>query len=325
MSTEPVISPEQISTRQSDYAEQWISFLKRRNAILNLVWSVLLVVSVCLLVLALYFFQQQQLEQEKVVRLEAQLQSTNASVVDFQFKHDALQQQIKSLQEERRNLEQIAGQNDSQLDLTSKIVDTLKQQIATLELENTSNIEALEKARDLIRRQQLDAASTSEGLEAQLRKREAELSKQLQERSMAYNALASRNKENAQELDRLSSQLADKNNVVERLSRERDTARKDNMRTQQALGALQEDYDKLSRDFKAMVSPIGSSGGTNQTAPAKSTAPANTLDPIITPATPKKEAVPVSDVGPVKEGKADSKPNKEASAFDFDSISIDRP
>ena len=308
MNISPGMTPESPATppsKSSDYAEEWIRFLKRRNAVLTVVWSLLLVLSIALLVAGLYFYQQQQLEQEKNLRVEAQWQEAQASLVEWQKKHDVLQQQINTLQEERRNLEQVAGQNDSRLDITSKMVDNLKQQIAELEAENASHIEALDKARELIRRQQDEAAATAQSLQDELGKRDADL----QERSGAYTALVNRNKEHQREMDRMSAQLNEKHEVIDRLTRERDIAQK-------ALRSVQADHEKLQREFKAMVAPVGAAANAPAPASSKTPMPSGAFDPIVKPK-PVEQKAPASG--------QDKKPAAKSDAFDYDEISIDRP
>lgn len=311
MNTSPGMTPESsVSTPPkpnaeftNNYADEWIRFLKRRNALLTVVWSLLLVLSIGLLVAGLYFYQQQQLEREKNLRLETQWQEAQAGLVEWQRKHDALQQQVQTLQDERRNLEQMAGQNDSRLDLTSKMVDNLKEQIAALEAENATHIEALEKARELIRLQQDEATTAAQGLQEELSKREADL----QERSSAYTALVNRNKDVQRELERMSAQLNEKHQVIDRLTRERDVS-------QQALRSMQANHEKLQREFKAMVTPVGPAASSGSATSSKAPVPTGALDPIVKPKT----------VAPQNKPGAASKPSsKEAGAFDYDEISID--
>lgn len=309
-------SPVTPSAKSNDYAEEWIRFLKRRNALLTVVWSLLLVLSIALLVAGLYFYQQQQLELEKNLRVEAKWQEAQVGLAEWQKKHDALQQQINTLQEERRNLEQVVGQNDSRLDITSKIVDNLKQQIAQLEAENTTHIEALEKARELIRRQQDEAATVAQGLQDELGKRDADL----QERSSAYMALVNRNKEHQREMDRMSAQLNEKHEVIDRLTRERDMAQK-------ALRSVQADHEKLQREFKAMVAPVGAAANTPASASSKTPMPSGAFDPIVKPKPTVNPKPMVPQNKPAGSGNSGSS-NKEppaSSAFDYDEISIDRP
>lgn len=311
MNISPGMTPESsVSTHpntnaelNNNYADEWIRFLKRRNALLTVVWSLLLVLSIGLLVAGLYFYQQKQLELEKNLRLEAQWQEAQAGLVEWQRKHDALQQQVHTLQDERRNLEQMAGQNDSRLDLTSKMVDNLKQQIAALETENATHIDALEKAREMIRLQQDEAATAAQGLQEELSKREADL----QERSGAYTALVNRNKDVQRELDRMSAQLNEKHQVIDRLTRERDIS-------QQALRTTQANLEKLQREFKAMVTPVGPAASSGSSAASKAPAPTGALDPIVKP----KPVVPQN-----KPGSTGTTSGKEAGAFDYDEISID--
>lgn len=307
MNTSPGMTPESPAVthvKSNDYADEWIRFLKRRNALLTVVWSLLLIISIGLLIVGLYFYQQQQLTLEKNLRVEAQWQETQNSLIEWQGKYDAMQKQFNTLQEERRNLEQAAGQNDSRLDITSKMVDNLKEQIATLEAQNANHIDALDKARELIRRQQDESASVTQGLQDELAKRDSDL----QERAGAYTAMVNRNKEVQRELDRMSAQLNEKHEVIDRLTRERDVSQK-------ALRTLQAEQEKLQREFKAMVTPVGPATKAGSVPSSKTLIPNGALDPIVKP----------KQVAPANKPSRSAKEQPASGAFDYDEISIDRP
>ena len=255
-----------------DYAQEWITFLRRRNLVLTIIWPVLLILMILSLVAAIYYYQIQQTSGAQLVseiQKNEELSNTNQQLLtELATLEDAkseLQSQLSSLQNAREELSLQNNDSESKLNITSQMVDNLNQLVVELKNERASLIEKLEESQALLvlLKQQHEAFVTSSKQENV--KAVSELNKQLESRKSGYQALANRQQDMREDMDRLSNIANSKEKQLERANKEKielqaQLRNKENEidTYSNRLTSLQESYSNLETKLNAIMSPISS-------------------------------------------------------------------
>jgi len=325
-SDEPVLN--------ADYASQWIEYLKKKNTILNIIWPLLLVSTILCAVAVFYFFQLSQssdqrhkLVGQKILNVQSELKisqgktkSIEAELLKSQLEKKSLQEDMSLLVTAKTTLEQQKGDSVSQLDLSSQIVATLKENVSALISEKELVMTSLNKAKTLLLMQaknnqiELDdfASQSKENAKARFN-----LQKKLNDRKVAFEALMNRQKEMQVEMNRLADLVQKQQSDMDADSKDKKAIEKKLQESQAAVETLQNEYSVLQKNLKLVVAPISAPSAKAKPKPAVSAAEnkvsANDgLDEIRAPVT-------------VKKPKAKNNKSNSGAAFDFNQISLDNP
>ena len=262
----------EMSPQNSDYAQEWISFLRRRNLVLTIAWPVLLTLFIVAGFAAIYFYQSMQAVQlnldllsEQQQALESDKTALKARVDKLSKENEDLLGEVSALKSAREALSVQQGDSESKLNITSQMLENLEQQLAIFKNENAELLSQLNLARQSLNeiesKYQLELSTLAKKNTSTL----SELNKQLSSRKTAYQALANRQQEMRDEMDRYSNMVAAKDKELAKLKDEKSALNtqlketKKNLQIRQAeFNALQKNYNDLDTKLKALVSPIGS-------------------------------------------------------------------
>jgi uncharacterized protein HemX len=246
------------------YAQQWIDFLRQRNAMLSIFSLLALLIAIFMGVVAFYFHQQGKsavsefsFYKEKSQQLESQLanQSSHMSRSD----DDALAQLNEKIDIQAQQL----SEAENQLKLSEEVVDNLNSQLILLKEENAALSNSLSKVRESL----LSDASAGEVLKNENHRLTIEnkaLAKKLSDGKGAYLAVVKRHKASQSEIDF----LAEENHKLKQAN-ELTYQRIETLKTQvsglsEANASLISDLDKSQNDYQSLedklasiMSPIG--------------------------------------------------------------------
>lgn len=307
-----------------DYTQEWINFLKRRNLILTFVWPVLLVLSILTSLTAFYYFQLEQtsklnlsIETEKYHLLEEEKQNLVSEISTLRTSNTSLNTELEALKNAREELSVLNTNSTSKLSITSQMVDNLNQLVAELKDERDSLIsqleDSLETINELKKQHQQYAAQASKEKTSTI----ADLTKQIDSRKFAYNALANRQQEMREEMDRISNLNSSKDMQIEKLKKESQNINsllsqknKEIAAYKDRVSILEKSYSELEIKLNALVSPISN----------KKIAPASSNTQTLTQTIGSKKITGLEEIKkPVKQ--LDNNESKEQT-FDHNQISI---
>jgi len=290
-----------------DYAQEWIAFLKRRNLVLTIVWPVLLVLSILSSVMAIYFYQQQQsvsLQLATEVQEKSELQEGNqqlsSQLSSLEALKSNLQAELETLHSAREELSLQNNDSESKLNITSQMVDSLNQLVAELKNERSSLITKLEESDSSLRQLTQEYQDFVANSKKETIKSVSDLNKQISTRKSAYQALANRQQEMREEMDRLSNLVNSKEKQLEKVNKDKIQlqAQLKNKTNEIAtysnrLSSLQESYSALETKLSAIMSPISQKSKIKKQEGSKSNTENMTnltgLEEIKKPIKPKKE------------------------------------
>ena len=318
-----------VSGHNTDYASQWIDYLKKKNAILNVIWPLLLVTTICASLAAFYFFQLSSSANVKHQKTSQQIQNTQSELKMLQGVHHTLKEAHLSALENNTQLEEKLalllaaktqlelqkGDSVSQLDLSSQIVGTLKQKLAALNEEKTLMRVALMDAKALLLKQEKNYQSKFDILNAQTEesaKARFVSMKKLKDRKIAFKALMNRQKEIQVEMIRLADVVSQQKVDITKGQAQKEVVQQQLKVSQANLVSLQGDYKALQDSMKLAVAPINSK---TQAAPKPKIALNGNNDGL--------DEIRVL----VKAKKVETKKQKSKgnTGFDFDQISLENP
>jgi len=248
------------SDEKTEYASQWIEYLKKKNAVLNVIWPIFMFSTVLCAISTFYFFQLSENTKQQVLTALSNLQDSKES-------HELLEEALKQSKQEniaflidaKTELEQQKGDSVSQLDLSGQIVETLKEKVVALETENSLITEALNKAKSLIGQYGKDNQAAQKSLAVKTKAHNTErfsMKKKLKDREIAFKALMSRQKEMQAEMNRLAD-------VVDQQKLEISSAAVKHNIDQVALNTsnsriayLEKKYSELEGSIKLAAEPI---------------------------------------------------------------------
>ena len=247
-------------------ANQWIDYLKRKNTQLTFLWVFFLLLGILTSGLAAWSFWQKQESKESLLISQASLADIKAANALLTQDKEALSLQLiesKNALTEANNLvaslQNSHGETGSQLDLTTRIVAALKQKIESLESDNTLLEEALvaseAKAKETSRTQQ------------KVQQTVQELRDSIKARKSAYEALAKRQLETQEEMQRLATALNESKEREANLDQRNARLSKELKSSIAQLKKVDEEKSLLSAKLKTLTMPI------QGVRPSKSVAP----------------------------------------------------
>jgi len=316
------------SEMNTEYASQWIEYLKKKNMLLNIVWPLFMCSTIVCAISTFYFYQLSENTKLQFSVVLSSLQDSkktnNAIAVELKLIQQTnieLEENIALLSNAKTTLEQQKGNSVSQLDLSSQMVNTLKEKIAALETENTLTVSALHKAKSLLGNQEKEKQSTEKNLDEKIKAHNKErfmMQKRVKDGQVAFKALTSRQKEMQSEMNRLADVVAQQKNEINAVIMTKNIAQTALTSSKLKISTLENDYKSLETSLKLAVEPIsmrtkkheGQSPDVRNIGTQKSSVILNSdgLEEIHAPI--------------VKSSQAKKKTNTSA-AFDFDQISLD--
>ena len=293
----------------TEYATQWIEYLKKKNTVLTFVWPVLLCTTIAFSITSLYFFQQMS---ATTIALDASKETNTAIQGELELnnqKNEMLSAKIKELNDTKNTLEQQKGDSASQLGLSGQMVDALTEKNEALEIENALITTALTQSKILLEKNNKRNQSTEKTLETKIKAHNKErfiLEKKYRDGQVAFKALMSRQKEMRQEMNRLADLVDDQKNEIKMLVLAKN-------KTQAALNAaniknseLEAKYKSLDESLRLAVEPISKPENKKN----------QTIDTL--------ESDGLEEIrAPIKEASPKNQESKTSETYDFDQISID--
>tara|TARA_R110001592_G_scaffold323435_1_gene602681 strand:+ start:23284 stop:24240 length:957 start_codon:yes stop_codon:yes gene_type:complete len=259
-----------------DYAQEWISDLKRRNLLLTIVWPTLLVLSILAALFAFYFYQLEQtstlglaIETEKNHSLDEKNQSLQSEISALTSTNSKLETELADLINAREKLSVLNDDSTSKLNITSQMVDNLNQLVAELKNEREDLSGKLEDSLETIaqlrnQHEQFIKQATKDKTDAV-----AQLNQQIKSRTTAYQALANRQQEMRDEMDKLNDLANSKDKQIEKLKKDNSSLSTQLTEKSKEIGSyknrinvLENSYSELESKLNAIVSPIVSPIGT---------------------------------------------------------------
>jgi len=318
-----------VPDHNTDYASQWIDYLKKKNTVLNIIWPLLLVTTICASLAAFYFFQLSSNANTMHKKSSQQVQNTQSELETLQGAHQALNEahhlalenntqledKLALILAAKTQLELQKGDSVSQLDLSSQIVDTLKEKLSALNEEKTLMLVALKEAKALLLNQEKNYQSKFDNLNAQTEesaKARFVLTKKLSDRKVAFKALMNRQKEIQVEMMRLADVVTQQNVDINKGLEQKKVVQQKLKDSQANLVNLQGDYKALEDSMKLAVAPINSPTQASSRSKAVVNGNIDGLDEIKVPVKAKK----------VETKKQKSKEN---TAFEFEKIRLENP
>lgn len=283
----------------TEYASQWIEYLKKKNAVLNIIWPIFMCLTVLCAISTFYFFQLSENTKQQALTALANLQDSKES---YELLEETLkqskQENMAFLSDAKTELEQQKGDSVSQLDLSGQIVEALKEKVTVLETKNTLVTATLNKAKSLL---------------VQREKERFTMAKKLKDRQLAFKALMSRQKETQTEMHRLADIVDQQKLEISSAKTKYDIAQIALNISESKIASLENQYDELKGSMALAIEPISNATGKadTNTSAAESDVPIQYSDGL------EEIRAPV-----VKTSNSKKKTNTDAT-FDYDQISLD--
>ncbi|TNC80035.1 MAG: hypothetical protein C9356_15960 [Oleiphilus sp.] len=306
------------SKGDQDIARQWIDYLKRRNTTLNILVMTFLVAALLLGASStLLYLNVLEVEKATILarsnadQLSQKLNTLSSRYESLQETTRQLEQDLKDKNARLNELQSFKGETDSQLNLTARLVDALKQKVASLEKENSLLEEALIESETKLKGTLAESQGNRQMLQEQ--------KNMLTSRKSAYDALVKRHRETEEEMRRLADELLKAGEREQDLDRRNEYLVKELQAEQRALKEAQEQNIILSDRLRALTSPIIPKSNPAPVAPVQS-APSLMVSPnLVAPEAPS-EASETGQSGAEVKPKV---PLTGSSPLDFDSIVIE--
>lgn len=309
------------SASNQEIAHQWIDYLKRKNATLTMVWVVLLIVALATSAAAAFFFlkglerkEALQIEQKNSSQLMQNISSLETKIEKQVAQSKILMTSLEEAQAELGSLKNYQGEADSQINLSNRLVSVQKQKIASLEKEISLLEEALVASETNSKKLQDNAGKHKQRLSA--------LEQMHTSRKTAYDALAKRQVETQEEMQRLAGELNKAQEREASLDARNASLSKELKDIKAKLTLAEKGQLEAQNRLKALTSPIVPSRvpkAIKKAEPKKPEPRVSSSTPIKTPQT--SEVTPESSESNSKE--QSKKAPKPSSPLDFGQISID--
>lgn len=320
------MSQAQSNAAHPDYAQEWIIFLKRRNFILNLVWPALLVLFIISAIVAGFFYQQSQtmslniaIQKQILSKSESDKLTQAETIRRMEQEITSLSNEVKTLNSAREQLSLQQGDSESKLSITSQMLENLEQQVSVLKAENSVLAEQLELAKSTLISTQSDFQLEYQKLSQNHQIKVEALTKQINDRKTAYQALANRQQEMRNDIDRFSSLAMTKDQELSKLKSQTAILNSQLKEKQSVLNArdtelkvLQSNYQDTENKLNALISPIGNAGSQNRPVKAD-VSPRNQQD---------KRMTGFEEITKPKKAKPSEPTKEEEQSLDFENISI---
>lgn len=301
-----------------EIAQQWIDYLQKKNAVLTMVWSIMLVIIIALSFASFYFYhhyqgslKSDQIRLNELSELTEERDGWRVKAFAFEKNTVELAQELELVQAVKHGLEQQKSKTSGLLSEKNRLADAMKLQVTQLEKDN------LELTQQILLSQKAFAEykQASQQQIVSLKGKFGQQTQALNDRKGAFEALAKRQKESQKEMERLSGLLAKEQTALLKLRKQRDALTKSLKTTQQQLATAEQEYQSLERKFEFAIAPISSNKDKNklrETAAGKLT---------------KNDAASLKVSEPVvkKDLKTEVKKSggSASTAFDFQTIAID--
>jgi chromosome segregation ATPase len=319
------MQPSDNSQLNLGYAQEWITFLKRRNLILTIIWPIFLVLSILASLTAFYFFQLEQttqlnlsIETEKNLSLKESQQKLFSEVDTLKSSNEALNTELDALKNAREELSVLNTNSASKLNITSQMIDNLNQLVSELKNEREDLITQLNNSQASIELLKIQHQELIDQAHKEKITTVTELNKQIDSRKSAYQALANRQQEMREEIERLNNSNNSKDKQIQNLNNDNKSLNvrlneknKEIKVYQDKLSLLEKNYSNLELKLNSLVSPIGSSSSNDSSSKAQ-TAPQTDASRKITGLEEIKR--------PVKQNQNTSQSNNQD--FDHNQITI---
>jgi chromosome segregation ATPase len=303
------------SDDNTEYASQWIDYLKKKNAVLNIIWPIFMCLTVLCAISTFYFFQLSESTKQQTLTVLSNLKDSKESYKLLEKAHQkSKQDNIAFLSDAKNELEKQKGDSVSQLDLSSQIVETLKEKIAVLETEKTLITEALYKAKLLLGQNDKDNQAAHKNLVVKTKAHNKErftMKKKLIDKEVAFKALMSRQKEMQAEMNRLADVVDQQKFEISRAAAKYNTAQVALNTSDLKITNLENKYAELEESIKLAVEPISNASADTEASVAENNVSLQYGDGL------EEIRAPV-----VKASSSKIKTNTDAT-FDYDRISLD--
>lgn len=296
-------------------ANQWIDYLKRKNSQLTFLWVFFLLLAVSASIFGAWSFWQKLEASEALTVAESELVELSAEKVSVIQDRDTLSARLseseaalQASKEAMVALQNSNGETGSQLNLTTRLVAALKQKVASLESENSLLENALNdseiKATKVISRNQ------------EYKKTAEEQRQSLSARKSAYDALAKRQVETQEEMQRLATELNEAKERESNLDQRNARLSKELKASNAELRKVDAEKNILESKLKTLTMPIQTGRSVNS-APKMVQKIAPT--PVIKETAPAELEQPKTD----ENNKKEKKISVNIAPLDFDSIAIE--
>ena len=250
----------------TEYASQWIEYLKKKNAVLSIVWPIFMCSTIICAISTFYFFQLSENTKLQTSTALSKLQATkeNNDVIEAKLKQSEkvnikLEESIALLGDAKTTLEQQNGDSVSQLDLSGQIIETLKLKISALKTENTLTVSALNKAKSLLTKKEIENSSAEKSLETKINTHNKErftMRKTIKDGQVAFKALMSRQKEMRVEMNRLADVVDQQQQEINAVIESKNKVQTKLQASELKISVLEKDYNTLESSLKLAVDPI---------------------------------------------------------------------
>jgi len=306
-------SPSQ-DINDSEYAQQWIRFLRHRNIVLNIIWPILLFVALGAALIALYFQQQHEITLQQLQNAEAKIAFEQNELTYLQADFETLRSINDELREEIQTLTdqqvEYSTQTNSQQDITNKIVSNLKDQIDSITVQKAQLLESVEETKLLLEQEQRSSAAEITNNNKEFDKQKMVFQQQISSRTIAYKALAVRQSETLSEIDRLIGEISKKEDQVKVIEASKSRLQNNLASSAQEYGYLKTKYQSLEKKLSLMMTPIASSSRTKSPLAQEA---GDGLDEIKAPVNKKNTSKPIL---------TNSEKSSSNTSFDYDTISV---
>tara|TARA_R110001592_G_scaffold354185_1_gene653666 strand:+ start:11853 stop:12830 length:978 start_codon:yes stop_codon:yes gene_type:complete len=272
------MQPSENNQLNLDYAQEWLTYLKRRNAVLTIVWPVLLMFLILASLVAFYYYQLEQtsklslsIEIEKSQSLEEVQLTLQSEITSLTTTNTELKTELEGLINSREELSVLNNDSTSKLNITSQMVDNLNQLVIELKNEREDLSTKLEDSLETIAQLQNQHEQMIKQKNKETTDSIAGLNKQIDSRKTAYQALANRQEEMRDEMNRLNDLVISKEKIIDKLKKDnqnietRLTNKNSEIETyKNKLMSVQKNYSELETKLNAIMSPIGSTNFNNQ-------------------------------------------------------------
>lgn len=283
------MQPSENNQLNLDYAQEWITYLKRRNLVLTIIWPMLLILSILASSIAFYYYQLEQasklslmIEADKKHTLEDEKLTLQSDIVALTKTNSELKSELETLINAREELSVLNDDSSSKLNITSQMVDNLNKLVAELKNEREELIAKLEDSLETIAQLQNQHQQVINQKNKETKDSIAGLTEQIDSRKSAYQALANRQQEMRDEMNRLNTLVDSKDKIIEKLKKDNlnlesrlKTSNNEINRYKNKLISAQKEYSELETKLNAIMSPIGSTNSKKQETSALSTQQTN--------------------------------------------------
>lgn len=308
--------------KNTEYASQWIEYLKKKNTVLTIVWPIFLFTTIACALTTFYFFQLSDTTKRQASTALSSLQTAKEKVAAIAVELKLSQQEKAQLEENiillstaKTTLEEQKGDSVSQLDLSGQMVEALMEKIAALEAENNLITDALNKTKVLVVEQERDTQSSEESLAAKIKSHNKErftIEKKYRDSQVAFNALIARQKEMQIEMNRLADLVEKQKNETKVLITAKNKSEKALNNAEIVINDLESEYKNLETSLKLAVEPI-SRGAKEPESSSQGSGRGNSSDGLEEIRAPIQAPVSLKN----------NKTNNTSAKFDYDQISID--